>query len=614
MPGPAAPPGGRRRPRRGRPRRTARRPCITGRGSDIRYSEAGTAGLGCVDGVGAVHAPCGLQWGGWASAATPTRRWPSPPAAAPVGGRHDRGRAAAGRSPRSPARRRRRPGPAVRPDRRGAAHARRPTARWPSCATSSGRGLPTALPRLDRTALRLAASARRVAPGPVAAIVRRRIRAETRGVVIPAADPAFARHVAARTNAGFDLNINLLGEAILGDDEAAGRLDAVCAAHPPARRHVRVGEDLGAVRRPRRARVRARGRPDRRSPAAPSTTSAAAQSPARLRQPRHGGVPRPPPDRRRLPPRARRTASSAGCGPGIVAAGVPPRLPRRRSTTSCAWAAARHAARRGAGQGAAREGRQPGDGATSRPSSAGGRRRRTRPRPMSTPATSACSTALLDAAAARRPASRRRQPQPVRRGVGARRDPPARGSPTASRSRCSRGWPRRRPAATRAEAGRLLLYTPVVADADFAASIAYLARRLDENAGAGELPAVAVHDHARLAGVGRPSGRGSSRAWPRATTCRPRRAGTRTARPSTARSTPTRRSPTSPTPTSRQPPTGTGSPRHLAADRPGAAPAARDDDRRHRRHRRRGPAPAPPSWAATSTAERRAVAVPRSPR
>ena len=37
--------------------------------------------------------------------------------------------------------------------------------------------------------------------------------------------------------------------------------------------------------------------------------------------------------------------------------------------------------------------------------------------------------------------------------------------------------------ATRDEAGRLLLYTPVVTDADFAASIAYLARRLDENAG-----------------------------------------------------------------------------------------------------------------------------------
>ena len=36
--------------------------------------------------------------------------------------------------------------------------------------------------------------------------------------------------------------------------------------------------------------------------------------------------------------------------------------------------------------------------------------------------------------------------------------------------------------ATRADAGELLLYTPVVTDEDFAASIAYLSRRLDENA------------------------------------------------------------------------------------------------------------------------------------
>ena len=58
-------------------------------------------------------------------------------------------------------------------------------------------GLPNALPVTDRLALRLAAIGSASAPGPVAAIVRRRIRAETRGVIIPAADPAFARHVAA---------------------------------------------------------------------------------------------------------------------------------------------------------------------------------------------------------------------------------------------------------------------------------------------------------------------------------------------------------------------------------------------------------------------------------
>ncbi len=88
-------------------------------------------------------------------------------------------------------------------------------------------GIPASLPTLDAVALRLAAAGSALAPAPVAAIVRRRIRAETRGVIIPAADPAFARHVARRTGDGFALNINLLGEAILGDDEAAARLDAL---------------------------------------------------------------------------------------------------------------------------------------------------------------------------------------------------------------------------------------------------------------------------------------------------------------------------------------------------------------------------------------------------
>ncbi|HEU4842567.1 MAG TPA: hypothetical protein VFT09_14040, partial [Ilumatobacteraceae bacterium] len=81
-------------------------------------------------------------------------------------------------------------------------------------------GLPEALPRLDRLGLRAAALASRTAPRPVAAIVRQRIRAETRGVIVPAGDPAFARYVARRRAAGFDLNVNVLGEAILGDDEA----------------------------------------------------------------------------------------------------------------------------------------------------------------------------------------------------------------------------------------------------------------------------------------------------------------------------------------------------------------------------------------------------------
>ncbi len=126
--------------------------------------------------------------------------------------------------------------------------------------------------------------------------------------------------------------------------------------------------------------------------------------------------------------------------------------------------------------------------------------------------------------------------------------------------------------ATREEAGRLLLYTPVVTDADFAASIAYLARRLDENAGPENFlralftitPGSPEWDDQRASL--------RARRRPAATTCRRRRAATRTAPPSTARSIPTRRSPTSPTPTSPQRANRDWIARHLAADRPAPRP------------------------------------------
>ena len=66
-------------------------------------------------------------------------------------------------------------------------------------------------------------------PAVVMPLVRRRIVAETRGLVIPADDPGLARHIARRTGDGVDLNVNLLGEAILSDDEAEERIVRVLA-------------------------------------------------------------------------------------------------------------------------------------------------------------------------------------------------------------------------------------------------------------------------------------------------------------------------------------------------------------------------------------------------
>jgi RHH-type proline utilization regulon transcriptional repressor/proline dehydrogenase/delta 1-pyrroline-5-carboxylate dehydrogenase len=76
--------------------------------------------------------------------------------------------------------------------------------------------------------MRLASLGTRLAPRPIDRVVEQRVRAETKGVILPARDPAFASYVAAQSRAGSDVNVNLLGEAILGDDEADARLNAVC--------------------------------------------------------------------------------------------------------------------------------------------------------------------------------------------------------------------------------------------------------------------------------------------------------------------------------------------------------------------------------------------------
>ncbi|MEI2706882.1 MAG: proline dehydrogenase family protein [Ilumatobacteraceae bacterium] len=85
-------------------------------------------------------------------------------------------------------------------------------------------GVPRSLGPLDRRLLAVGARLATRLPAVVMPLATRRIIAETRGLVIPAEDPALAGHVTARRAAGVDLNLNLLGEAILSDDEAAERV------------------------------------------------------------------------------------------------------------------------------------------------------------------------------------------------------------------------------------------------------------------------------------------------------------------------------------------------------------------------------------------------------
>ena len=88
-------------------------------------------------------------------------------------------------------------------------------------------GLPSSLSRVDRVLLAAGAKVAPLLPKVVMPLVRRRILGETKGVVLPAEDPQFAAHAARRRNDGIGLLVNPLGESILGNHEAQRRVDQV---------------------------------------------------------------------------------------------------------------------------------------------------------------------------------------------------------------------------------------------------------------------------------------------------------------------------------------------------------------------------------------------------
>ena len=244
-------------------------------------------------------------------------------------------------------------------------------------------------------------------------------------------------------------------------------------------------------------------------------------------------------------------------------------------------------------QGPPGEGRQPGDGARRRRARRVGAGARTRRRPRSTPATRRLLDRLLDGAAAGGLLVGVGQPQPVRRRLGARRAPAPRPRPTSSGSRCSRGWRRRRRARRRDDAGaRAAVHTGrrrrgLRRQHRLPVAPARRERR------AGELPARAVHDHARLTCLGRRA---------RAASRLPRSTGGRSV--ATPRRTQDRRTEERlfdpEAPFANEPDTDFTQPgqprlgRRAPAARPaGRAPAARHDHRRDRRRSSIAPAPAP---------------------
>ena len=179
-------------------------------------------------------------------------------------------------------------------------------------------------------------------------------------MVLPAADPEFSAHLARRAGAGIDCNVNLLGEAILGDDEArrAARRCLRCAATPGGA--LRVGEGELVVRQPRCACVRVLGRADCR--AAPSGVAGCRGGPsAQARLPGHGGIPRPAPHARGIPQCPRRTRVPFSHG-WCRAAVVSPRFDRRTRRRVCMGRGSSPVGR-GDGAGADREGRESRNGA-----------------------------------------------------------------------------------------------------------------------------------------------------------------------------------------------------------------------------------------------------------
>ncbi|MEZ5256601.1 MAG: hypothetical protein R2705_06840 [Ilumatobacteraceae bacterium] len=81
---------------------------------------------------------------------------------------------------------------------------------------------------IDRVLLRAGALAAPRLPALVMPLVKRRIRAETRGVVLPADEPELGRYLSRRSGQGVHLNVNPLGEAILSDAEADHRFAQLC--------------------------------------------------------------------------------------------------------------------------------------------------------------------------------------------------------------------------------------------------------------------------------------------------------------------------------------------------------------------------------------------------
>ena len=86
-------------------------------------------------------------------------------------------------------------------------------------------GIPRFFSRIDRALLRGIRSFGAYLPGVATPLIREKMQRETANVILPADDEHLTAHLSERHQAGLRMNVNLLGEMVLGEQEASDRLN-----------------------------------------------------------------------------------------------------------------------------------------------------------------------------------------------------------------------------------------------------------------------------------------------------------------------------------------------------------------------------------------------------
>jgi len=88
-------------------------------------------------------------------------------------------------------------------------------------------GVPNYLPLFDRLLMRVGGVASRIIPSVVMPAIARKMRAESARVILAGEQAPLHQYLKSRTDQGFRINLNQLGEAVLGEEEATKRLATV---------------------------------------------------------------------------------------------------------------------------------------------------------------------------------------------------------------------------------------------------------------------------------------------------------------------------------------------------------------------------------------------------